>query len=887
MRPAWLLVPLAAVLSAGLWAAAVARPERPAGAAPETEWLFPVEGPSWGEVQVPAPRDLTDPALQALGRQLFALRCAACHGQTGRGDGPLAPDLPRRPRDLVGEPLRTRSAMGAPGPGELFRTITAGAPHFGMPALDRLPEVERWALVAHVLAVRAPGQVEAGDTVPLALPPRPATLDPALGEATWLQRCAVCHSGDGTGGAGAGLLDLRGHPCPPGDLSLGPQAFRGGAREEDVARTILLGRPGTSMLPLTGVSPQALWSTAAHVASLARSGAAARRRAWDEFFHARRALASSAGATRGEPEERWDPERSAGLAVAPGGKAGCTACHAGISPIASGAMAVALEACAGGDPDRACALCHEGRPAEAAKEPAHAGLVPNPGSLWVTSLGLGCAKCHSERGALSSLVGLPLPERVGGSLLTVRSRRNDPSGGSGANHAYRMQRALMAQETGKVWLATASVGLTGRDAPRFTALPVDDPDGAEPCAGSPGYRAYVSRALGTGELLRLERGEGLPDFAGARAALGGDVAAAAYLDTYRKECARCHLWGEGKSAAGERRSSGCSACHLLNGVDHLSQEADPTIPDDIPGHATRHELVVAIPEAQCNHCHTRGAETLHSDVHQVAGIGCVDCHTSIDVHGDGNIYAAIPHQLEVRCEDCHGTAGRAPWELPIGHGTRAAGQAARGTLVQDGRAHLLTSRGNARSNWLREGEAVVVVSKLDGRRHTAPLLHQRQPAPVQAVHAADLRGHERLACAACHNQRAPRCVTCHVTWFPGERSQDWTLSALDYDPLTTRQRVLLTPGLVHVEEPPPVRWEPPELRADPDGQVRPRIPGCQVWFRALGPRGEALPFTPRMNPGTPGYPPPVAPSLPHEHSLRARACKDCHPQGVPGGEGPR
>lgn len=36
------------------------------------------------------------------GAQDFAEYCAACHGAAGKGDGPLAPTLARRPADLTG-----------------------------------------------------------------------------------------------------------------------------------------------------------------------------------------------------------------------------------------------------------------------------------------------------------------------------------------------------------------------------------------------------------------------------------------------------------------------------------------------------------------------------------------------------------------------------------------------------------------------------------------------------------------------------------------------------------------------------------------------------------------------------------------------------------------
>ena len=43
------------------------------------------------------------------------------------------------------------------------------------------------------------------------------------------------------------------------------------------------------------------------------------------------------------------------------------------------------------------------------------------------------------------------------------------------------------------------------------------------------------------------------------------------------------------------------------------------------------------------------------DVHYEAGMHCADCHVGSDVHGDGRIYGTSKQQVDLRCEDCHGT----------------------------------------------------------------------------------------------------------------------------------------------------------------------------------------------------------------------------------------
>jgi mono/diheme cytochrome c family protein len=56
------------------------------------------------------------------GGRLFVTYCASCHGRTGRGDGPVAPSLRRRPPDLTGFSARN----GGVFPAERVRQIVDG-----------------------------------------------------------------------------------------------------------------------------------------------------------------------------------------------------------------------------------------------------------------------------------------------------------------------------------------------------------------------------------------------------------------------------------------------------------------------------------------------------------------------------------------------------------------------------------------------------------------------------------------------------------------------------------------------------------------------------------------------------------------------------------------
>lgn len=93
-----------------------------------------------------SPVSRTDDVL-ARGRAAYAERCEPCHGDRGRGDGPLAAALDPRPADLV---------LHAPQhtDGELFYFVSRGTPGTGMPAWrDALSATERWEVVAYLRAL--------------------------------------------------------------------------------------------------------------------------------------------------------------------------------------------------------------------------------------------------------------------------------------------------------------------------------------------------------------------------------------------------------------------------------------------------------------------------------------------------------------------------------------------------------------------------------------------------------------------------------------------------------------------------------------------------------------------------------------------------------------
>ena len=115
-------------------------------------------------------------ASVAHGGALFTASCAACHGSTGRGDGPAAAGLPRRVADLTAPHTNDHTA------GDMFWWLTHGfapaMPGFG----DQLSVEDRWDLINFTRALSAAEQ--ARSLTPIAEPGRARLTAPDFTFAT-------------------------------------------------------------------------------------------------------------------------------------------------------------------------------------------------------------------------------------------------------------------------------------------------------------------------------------------------------------------------------------------------------------------------------------------------------------------------------------------------------------------------------------------------------------------------------------------------------------------------------------------------------------------------------------------------------------------------------
>jgi high-affinity iron transporter len=110
-----------------------------------------------GGADVLEPLPANPPSI-ARGAVVFRERCAACHGESGRGDGPKA-------KTLEGPPpanLTDHARMGAMSLLDIYRRIAIGTPGTAMPEFaGDLSAEDRWAVATYVAALQYGGSATA------------------------------------------------------------------------------------------------------------------------------------------------------------------------------------------------------------------------------------------------------------------------------------------------------------------------------------------------------------------------------------------------------------------------------------------------------------------------------------------------------------------------------------------------------------------------------------------------------------------------------------------------------------------------------------------------------------------------------------------------------
>ncbi|MGQ0700633.1 MAG: hypothetical protein ACT4PZ_20625 [Panacagrimonas sp.] len=156
-----------------------------------------------------------------------------------------------------------------------------------------------------------------------------------------------------------------------------------------------------------------------------------------------------------------------------------------------------------------------------------------------------------------------------------------------------------------------------------------------------------------------------------------------------------------------------------------------------------------------------------SSVHVDAGMHCVDCHFSQDMHGDGHIYGEVAQAIEIECVDCHGNADAYPSLLTSGPAAPAGG-----TDLSVAR----TPFGELRFEWI--GGKLVQRSNMDAELKwevslvkdsvTPGNAHYNEKAARAKLVSADVKtqkwGADVMPSDRAHKDEEMMCATCHTSW---------------------------------------------------------------------------------------------------------------------------
>jgi hypothetical protein len=483
--------------------------------------------------------------------------------------------------------------------------------------------------------------------------------------------------------------------------------------------------------------------------------------------------------------------------------AGCLACHRGIETASAS--------------HSGCVSCHGGNPDGTTKEAAHAGIYGIANRSYAGRWELGCKPCHRYQ-----------VERVSSSQMYTN-----------AGMIGQIQATWEGETPGVSWASPA------------------------------GERHALD-----GSTVRHEAVAGLDNLSG---------------ELYRKFCSRCHLARHSDSLESNGHPAGCAACHFPFGEGAAYRGGDPTMKGRTPYGAT-HAMQGLPPMEACLACHQRsgrhalsyqglmdgnnslvptrdgmpgplgasdGRNLTHvaPDVHFLAGMECIDCHTSREVMGEGYAAPDMRAQLEVRCEDCHGDGERAPSFATVARESDPPIRESRpyARRVRPGERVALTGRGRPFSNVTEERGEVVVWTKRAGKRLVSRVL---TGTPEHRI-----AGHERLECAACHSRTVMQCYGCHTQYDRGSRGWDF---------IQGRE----TDGAFSETED-HRRLYPFPLALNGRGGISPVTPGCQTFVTVVEKDGTLSKdeWVARYK-GRPQLR--FAPFYGHNTGKRAVGCAECH-----------
>jgi hypothetical protein len=258
-----------------------------------------------------------------------------------------------------------------------------------------------------------------------------------------------------------------------------------------------------------------------------------------------------------------------------------------------------------------------------------------------------------------------------------------------------------------------------------------------------------------------------------------------------------------------------------------------------------------------------GRGQIKQDVHTARGMSCTDCHTQLDIMGDGNLYSKQHEAVEIKCETCHGDSRSYPYISQVtdpGDSVIRVSKYYKNGSNQIGDWMAVSERNRKMTNVKVQDGRMVTIGKQTGKAHDIPLVKDLPDAHSIPQHQS------RLECSACHARWVVRCPGCHQN-------------------LTTGRNLLKSP----LPDSHSLKIGEPALMIGPRGKVAPMLIQPKRHLTVLDEKKNSIPVLGRRgekrgqyrqwaftNPhGTSGSN--LAYALnPHSIQKQARSCTSCH-----------
>ena len=280
----------------------------------------------------------------------------------------------------------------------------------------------------------------------------------------------------------------------------------------------------------------------------------------------------------------------------------------------------------------------------------------------------------------------------------------------------------------------------------------------------------------------------------------------------RNLCASCHLgnekmeWGPINELS---RGGGCIACHLNYNHETIEQQkkyqkskfkvqdSNKELNNNFDFPKLHPQLSLNVANNHCFGCHSRSGristnyegwfETLlnwdevkgnkefrllmdgrvfqkaDEDVHHKAGMECIDCHVSMEIMGDGNLYQHMDEQLKVQCVDCHSKEINSIGYDQLEFESKKVVDLRKSR--KDNEEYLITKKSKIPliNTYVTKSLEKYLLIKSSNKK-----LKLNPPKLI----CIEGKSHQRLSCSSCHTEWVTHCVGCHTEYDPNLEGYD-------------------------------------------------------------------------------------------------------------------